>query len=81
MKNILTVTILLLFMSSCATYRNYNPNQKFGHDQLMADYEVFRGALEEAHPSLYWYTPKDSMDYFFDKGRQLLRDSMTETQF
>src|SRR6185437_9587863 len=29
----------------------------------------------------YWYTSKDSMDYYFDEGYQAIRDSMTELQF
>ncbi|MCG7859071.1 peptidase S41, partial [Flavihumibacter sediminis] len=41
----------------------------------------FRSVLEESHPSLYWYTPKDSMDYYFDWGYRQLTDSMTEPQF
>ena len=37
--------------------------------------------MEKKHPSLYWYTPKDSMDYFFDEGYKAITDSMTELQF
>lgn len=42
---------------------------------------MFRNILEESHPSLYWYTPKDSMDYYFDQGYARLTDSMTEPEF
>lgn len=77
--------ILLIFIAacfcSCAVSKNYNPNKKFGKEQLTKDYQIFRGALEEAHPSLYWYTPKDSMDLYFDRGFNIIKDSMTETQF
>ena len=42
---------------------------------------VFRHILEAWHPSLYWYTPKDSMNRYFDEGYAALTDSMTEPQF
>jgi hypothetical protein len=59
----------------------FNPNKKYAPSQLQADYTMFRNILEESHPSLYWYTPKDSMDYFFDQGYAMLTDSMTEPKF
>jgi hypothetical protein len=70
------------FYFSCSTSKNtYDPNKKLTPEKLQADYTVFRGVLEDSHPSLYWYTSKDSMDYYFDKLREQLQDSMTETRF
>ena len=40
-----------------------------------------RNILEKKHPSLYWYTPKDSMDMYFDTYFNNIKDSMTEQQF
>lgn len=40
-----------------------------------------RNILEQKHPSLYWYTPKDSMDFYFDQYYNSIKDSMTEQQF
>ncbi len=48
---------------------------------MREDYSFLRKILEEKHPSLYWYTPKDSMDYFFNEGYKAISDSMTELQF
>jgi hypothetical protein len=48
---------------------------------LQKDYTLLKNILEKKHPSLYWYTPKDSMDYFFNQGYQAISDSMTELQF
>ncbi len=49
--------------------------------QVQKDYSIYQNLLEEAHPGLYWYTGKDSMDYYFKWGQQHLRDSMTEPEF
>lgn len=69
-------------LTGCAVNKAaYNPQKKYSPAQLQKDYAVYRETLEEAHPSLYWYTPKDSMDYYFDEGRQQINDSLTEADF
>jgi hypothetical protein len=82
MKNPSVALFILLFLSSCAISKNsYNPNKKFSPEQLQKDYELFRNILEESHPSLYWYTPKDSVDYYFEVGASRLKDSLPEYKF
>src|SRR5215831_9965614 len=77
--------ILLLYVImavGCSTGREaFDPASKYSADQLHQDYLIFRGVLEESHPSLYWFTSKDSMDYYFDEGYLRIRDSMTEPEF
>jgi len=77
---------LLFFFSfplffSCSVSKNYNPDKKYSKEQLQQDYTLLRNILEKKHPALYWYTPKDSMDYYFDAGYKAISDSMTELQF
>lgn len=73
---------VLLFCQSCMTSKEaFNPDKKYTPDELKKDYRLFRGILEENHPSLYWYARPDSINYFFDKGYAALTDSMTEGQF
>lgn len=67
-------------LGSCAV-RQYNATRKFSPEQLQQDYAVFQASLEEAHPGLYWYTPRDSMDFYFAVGESKLKDSLTEGQF
>ena len=72
----------LVVLTGCSTGRQaFQPGKKYAPAALKADYTMFRNILEESHPSLYWYTPKDSMDYYFDQGYARLTDSMTEPQF
>ncbi|MEO6681493.1 MAG: S41 family peptidase [Ginsengibacter sp.] len=73
--------MILPFLVSCSVSKNYDPNKKYPREELQQDYSLLRNILEEKHPSLYWYTPKDSMDMYFDKGYQSIADSMTELQF
>src|SRR6188768_2003843 len=82
MKTLLHALSVLILLSSCTVSKNsYNPNKKFSPEQLQKDYELFRNILEESHPSLYWYTPKDSVDYYFEAGAERLKDSLTEIKF
>ena len=58
-----------------------DPAKKFPAEALRKDYTLLRKIMEEFHPALYWYTPKDSMDYYFDKYYNAITDSMTRQQF
>lgn len=73
--------VTLIFLAACSTSRRSISEKKYPAGKLRQDYTIFRGALEESHPSLYWFTPKDTMDKFFDEGYNALNDSMTERQF
>ncbi|MEO6288817.1 MAG: S41 family peptidase [Ginsengibacter sp.] len=80
MRRLLILFVLPLFLS-CSVSKNYNPNKKYSKETLREDYTFLRNVLEKKHPSLHWYTPKDSMDYYFNEGYAAIADSMTELQF
>ncbi len=71
-----------ILITSCGSLKNnFDPNREYPREKLQEDYHLFRDILQDAHPSLYWYGSKDSLDYFFDEGYRRIRDSMTEPQF
>ena len=72
----------LVILASCGSSRKaFVGERKFSKTSLQKDYTLFRNVLEESHPSLYWFTSKDSMNYYFDQTYNKLRDSMTEREF
>ena len=73
--------VLFAVIMGCAESRKYTPAKKYPSAALHADYNILRNALESKHPSLYWYTSKDSMDMYFMLYENAIRDSMTEQQF
>ncbi|MBK7434229.1 MAG: hypothetical protein IPI66_10225 [Chitinophagaceae bacterium] len=84
------IRVFFLFLSACfglalfsctGSRMNYSPEKKYSRAQLQEDYSILRNILEKKHPSPYWYTPKDSLDYYFDKYYRSIGDSMTEQQF
>jgi Peptidase family S41 len=84
-RNLKTNTLICIgiyFAVSCSSSaKTYNPHKKYPPAVLQADYTLFRNILEKSHPSIYWYTTRDSMDYYFNEGYKSITDSMTETQF
>lgn len=78
----LPIVCFLLILTGCSVSQSsFSPTKKYSPDQLQKDYSVFRGALEESHPGIYWYTPKEKMDNYFMWGESRLRDSLTEEEF
>jgi hypothetical protein len=71
-----------IILSGCAPGKaSISVSKKYSPAELKKDYAVFQNILEESHPGLYWYSSRDSMDYFFKRGYEQLKDSMTEAQF
>lgn len=50
-------------------------------ETLKEDFVLLQKILEANHPSLYWYTPKDSLDTYFREGIAGITDSLNEVQF
>jgi hypothetical protein len=81
MKTFPYIVLITVFSGCVASKSAFSPTKKYSRQQVEKDYLVYETLLEEHHPGLYWYTSKDSMDYYFNWGRQHLKDSMTEPEF
>ncbi|HRX94760.1 MAG TPA: peptidase S41, partial [Chitinophagaceae bacterium] len=61
MKTAAVILLTALLLSACGTGKLVvTPHTKYAPEQLQKDYAVYRKTLEAHHPSLYWYTPRDS---------------------
>lgn len=82
LKNFSIIITFLLVGTSCSVSKNnYNPDKKFSSVQLKEDFRLMNKVLKANHPSLYWYTTKDSLDAFSAIVESTLSDSLTEPQF
>lgn len=81
---------LLLFaglLRACAGYAQAAPPAPtdapvvYSVPQLQADLAFLRRALEEVHPGLYLYTPKDSLDHAFARAAAQLMQPLEEAAF
>ncbi len=80
---------LMLLLGSCSgsllapakSASSFAPLQKYSPEQLKRDFDLMKEVMEKFHPSIYWYTPKDSMEKIFSFYRSAITDSMTEQQY
>jgi hypothetical protein len=72
---------LLLLLAGCRAVKPLPQNKKYSAAALQQEFDLFRAILEDAHPGLYWYYTKDSVDRRFDHARSMIRDSMNEISF
>jgi hypothetical protein len=59
----------------------YNPDHLYQPQQLHADLAFLKSVLEEAHPSLYRYTLKDTLDTRFAEAEKQLNMPLTDIEF
>ncbi|NCD69346.1 S41 family peptidase [Mucilaginibacter agri] len=60
---------------------SYSPEHLYPADTLRKDLAFLKSVLEEAHPSLYRYTPKDSLEKYFAEADGKLTGPMTDVAF
>ena len=82
MRNFKFVSFFIIFLTSCVSslISNYHFNQKTSAPQLKEDLILLKTILEANHPSLYWYTTKDSIDNAFSAAIGSISDSLTEIE-
>ncbi|WP_126972156.1 S41 family peptidase [Gynurincola endophyticus] len=73
--------VLFIFLSSCSATKSIPVSTKLSPSELREDFAVLKGVLEESHPSLDWFAPKDSIYHFFENQYESLKDSMTIFDF
>lgn len=75
--------LILLAFISCNIIKksSFDPNAKYGPSALREDFSVLNKVLKSNHPSLYWYSAKDSIDNAFSATFNSLNDSLTQQQF
>ena len=78
-----SLAIVLCLLSACTSSKisHYKFNQKTAAIPLQQDIILLKKVLEANHPSLYWYTPKDSIDAYFYNAIGSIKDSLTEIGF
>jgi len=74
-------TVLLIQSCVSSNIKNYQFNQKTAPNALQSDLILLKKILENKHPSLYWYTPKDTIDVYFNNAINSITDSLSEIDF
>lgn len=80
---LIVTTIVLMMGLSVQTHaqRIIPPLPKMAPAPLVEDIVLLKKILEANHPSLYWYTSKDSIDYYFQETIAGITDSLNEPDY
>ena len=82
LKPLLFISIsIALIIPAQAQKKVYEPEKTFSAALLKEDFLFMRNALEEGHPTLYWYTAKDEMDQVFEETFSKIGGDMTEREY
>jgi C-terminal processing protease CtpA/Prc len=79
--------LVISLFTACQTSKPQPPNvptpltRTYSTAQLQSDFRLMRRALEEAHPGLYRYYPRDTVARWFDAAYRRLDRPMTEIEF
>lgn len=74
---------LSIALAGCSASRDasYTPGRKYSTEVLHKDFGLLTNVMLADHPSLYWYTPKDSIKYYFEQADASITAPMTEAAF
>ncbi len=82
MKNYSVIFLLVIF-SSCASIKKHNEQRAscIPPEQLKEDVDFAYSKLQQMHPQLYWYIPKNELESNFDSLKQTITEPLTPLQF
>ena len=81
MKRI-TVTIIFIFTSiQFLSSQDFGDFPKIKKEKLLNDLDLFYQGLDKFHTGMYWYTPKDSVDYAFQKAKSKITSDLNILEF
>jgi C-terminal processing protease CtpA/Prc len=80
MRNLIRTPLILLVIIVMGNNEAMS-QELLSSQQLREDFELFRTALQEAHPGLYRYNSREHLDSVFAKTDLLLNRDMTQQEF
>ena len=78
---LILVFCCLIFGVSVMAQKKLADAPKISPALLIKDLQTLQKVIEHNHPSTNWYTPKDSMDYYFSSALASVKDSMSAWAF
>jgi len=81
MKTILIQSILLFGFIYQGISQDFGDFNKIEKDKLHRDLEILHQGLDKFHSGMYWYTPKDSVDFAFKQVKMKVDHDMNVLKF
>ena len=80
MKKISTFILLILLIQT--TYsQNFGDFSKIAKEKLHRDLDLLYQGLDKFHSGMYWYTPKDSVDFAFQTAKNKITNDLNVYEF
>ena len=74
--------LFFLFIVVTNTYgQDFGDFPKINKEKLLNDIDVLYQGLDKFHTGMYWYTPKDSVDFAFQKARNKINSDLNVLEF
>ncbi|HIP47977.1 MAG TPA: peptidase S41 [Lutibacter sp.] len=83
MNKLLTLLLGVFLFSSCASVEKYNKQISSLHSvaSIHEDIDESYKILQRLHPDLYWFTPKDSLDFAFSQLKESIDKPLSSRDF
>lgn len=80
MKKITTILFLIIFTKT-AYSQNFGEFPKIEKEKLQRDLDLLYQGLDKFHSGMYWYTPKDSVDFAFQNAKNKINTDLNVLEF
>jgi len=83
MKELSILLLITALLTSCVSVEKYNTQIQETHsvEKIHKDIDISYTILQKLHPDLYWFTPKDSLDYAFNELKKSINKPLTSREF
>jgi len=81
MNKISILLIILTISSKISLGQNFGDFQNIEKQKLHNDLEILYQGLNKFHSGMYWYTPKDSVDYAFELAKNKITSDLNILEF
>ena len=83
LKSIVIVLFFALFLSACSSVKKHNAhlNDLIPAELLQKDVDLAYQKLQQLRPKLYWYCPKEQLDFKFDSLKKTIQTPLTSFEF
>lgn len=81
MERIISILIVFLTSAQLLSGQDFGVFPKIEKDKLLNDLELLYQGLDKFHTGMYWYTPKDSVDYAFEMAKKKITSDLNVLEF
>lgn len=77
------VIFISIILTSCISVKEFNKKieEPIAAEQLKQDVDFAYRKLQKLHPKLYWYIPKEKLDYKFDSLKGTINSPLKSSEF